>query len=184
MKKIAAILSIAIAIAVGAAYLYLRHGYVYEISQAEIQNRIDSQFPVENCVLVFCIELSEPFVLLRDQQTRIEFGSNALMEIAFSNEQYDGSVGFSGEVSYKPGKRALYLERSRLEHLDFSGVSDKDKQNQNLNRLAVLLVSEYLRANPIYSFHDTVFALIAPWLQLKEVYVRDGILRLRLALAT
>lgn len=181
VKKAAIVLLIVIVIACAAALMYLRHGHVYEISQAEIQSRIQGHFPVKRCVLVFCLELDQPFVQLENRQTRIDFGSNALMEVAFSNEQYDGSVGFSGELVYKPDQGAFYLDDSRLEYLEVSGVSDKHKDN--LDNLAALLVSEYLRANPIYSFRDTAFDLIAPWLEIKEVDIRDGILRLRIGLA-
>lgn len=180
MKKLAAVVLIVIAV-VAAAFLYLRRGYVYEISQADIQSRIEAQFPVEKCVLVFCIELNEPFVTLTDRSTRIEFGSNALMEIAFSKEQYDGNAGFSGELRYVRGESAFYLEQSRLEYLEVNGVSEQHKEN--LDQLAALLVSDYLRSNPVYSFKDTALELIAPWLELKDVNVRDGVLQLRLGIA-
>lgn len=180
MKKFAVFLLLVIAI-VAAGFIYLRHGYVYEISQADIQRRTESQFPVNRCVLVFCIELSDPFVRLKDGQTRIEFGSDALMEVAFSNDTYDGNAGFSGELSYVRDKSAFYLQGARLEYLEVSGVSEERKEQ--LNELAALLVSEYLRTNPIYSFRNTALDLIAPWLELKDVDIRDGMLRIRLGLA-
>jgi hypothetical protein len=180
MRKTLVVLVIVAAVA-AAGFFYLRRGYVYEISQADIQSRIESQFPMEKCVLVFCIELDKPFVKLTDNQTRIEFGSNALMEVAFSKEQYDGNAGFSGELSYVRGESAFYLQDSKLEYLEVNGVSEEHKKN--LDQLAALLVSEYLRANPIYSFRDTALELVAPWLELKEIQVREGVLRLRLGLA-
>lgn len=180
MKKAAVTILFVVAIAVAAVF-YLGRGYVYEISQSEIQSRMESRFPVEKCVLVFCIELKEPFVRLKDNQTRIEFGSNALMEVAFSSEQYDGQAGFSGELRYARDKSAFFLRNSRLEYLEVNGVSEDHKEN--LDQLAALLISDYLRANPVYSFRNTVFELIAPWLELKEIRVRDGVLRIRLGLA-
>lgn len=179
MKRLAVVLLLVVAVAV-AGLLYLRRGYVYEISEADIQHRIESQFPVERCVLVFCIELDDPFVKLTDNQTRIEFGSNALMEVAFSKDQYDGNAGFSGELSYIPDKSAFYLRDSRLEYLEVNGVSEDHKRD--LDQLAAMLVSEYLNTNPIYSFRNTAFELVAPWLELKEVDVRDGVLRIRFGL--
>lgn len=180
MKKLAVLLLLVAALAIP-GFFYLRHGYVYEISQSDIQERIESQFPVDRCVLVFCIELDKPFVLLKDNQTRIEFGSDAVMEVAFSSEKYDGNAGFSGRLSYIRDKSAFYLQDSRLEYLEVNGVSEEHKKN--LNELAALLVSEYLRSNPIYSFRDTALELVAPWLELKEIDIRDGMLRLRLGLA-
>lgn len=180
MRKLVVVLLVVIAIAAG-GFFYLRRGYVYEISQADIQSRIEAQFPVEKCVLVFCIELDEPFVKLTDSETRIEFGSNALMEVAFSRQQYDGNAGFSGELSYSRGESAFYLRDSRLEYLRVNGVSEDHKKN--LDQLATLLVADYLRANPIYSFRNTALELIAPWLELKDVDVRNGVLRIRLGLA-
>ena len=181
MKKLAVALLIVVAVA-ASGFFFLRHGYIYEVSQADIQRRIDSQFPVEKCVLVFCIELNEPFVRLTDSQTRIEFGSKALMEVAFRDEQYDGNAGFSGELSYVRNQSAFYLNNSRLEYLKVNGVSKRHKKN--LDELAALLVADYLRANPVYSFKNTALELVAPWLELKEITVRDGVLRLRLGLAT
>lgn len=179
MKKLAVVMLIIVLAAV-AGLFYLRHGYVYEISQADIQSRIDRQFPVKRCVLVFCIELDEPFVKLTNDQTRIEFGSNALMEVAFSKDRYDGNAGFSGELSYISNDSAFYLRDSRLEYLEVDGVSEDHKRD--LDQLAAMLVSEYLNANPIYSFKNTAFELVAPWLELKEVKVRDGVLRIRFGL--
>lgn len=172
-------LLIVAAVAVAGVF-YLRHGYVYEISQADIQSRIEPQFPVEKCVLVFCIELDNPFVKLKDGRARIEFGSDALMEVAFSKDQYDGNAGFSGELRYVSEESAFFLQDSKLEHLEVNGVSEEYKKD--LDQLAALLVSEYLRANPIYSFEGTALELFAPWLELKEVNVRDEILSIRLGL--
>jgi hypothetical protein len=180
VKKSVVVISV-LAVLVAVGFFYLRHGYVYEISQADIQGRIETHFPVERCVLVFCIELSEPFVRLSDTQTRIEFGSDALMEVAFSKNKYDGNAGFSGELRYLAKEGAFYLQDSRLEYLEMNGVSEEHRKN--LNELAAMLVSEYLRANPIYSLRNTVFGPVAPWLELKEVDIRGGVLRLRLGLA-
>lgn len=180
MKKFVVILLLVAALAVP-GFFYLRHGYVYEISQNDIQARMESRFPVDRCVLVFCIELDKPFVHLKDNQARIEFGSNALMEVAFSSEKYEGNAGFSGRLSYIRDESAFYLQDSRLEYLEVNGVSEKHKEN--LNELAALLVSEYLRSNPIYSFRDTALELVAPWLELKEIDIGDGMLRIRLGLA-
>jgi len=180
MKKLAVTLLIVAAVVV-AALFYLRHGYVYEVSEADIQARVQSQFPMEKCVLVFCLELDRPFVKLTEGSTRIEFGADALMEIAFSSDKYDGNAGFSGELSYVAGEGAFYLTDSRLEFLEVKGVSEKHKDN--LDQLAAMIVSEYLRANPIYSFRDSALELVAPWLELKEVDVRAGVLRVRLGLA-
>lgn len=179
VKKLAVVMLLVVAVAV-AGFFYLRDGYVYEISQADIQSRIERQFPVERCVLVFCIELDEPFVKLTDNQTRIEFGANALMEVAFSKDQYDGIAEFSGELRYVPDDSAFYLGESRLEYLEVDGVSEDHKRD--LDQLAAMLVSEYLNTNPIYSFKDTAFDLVAPWLELKEVKVQDGVLRVRFGL--
>lgn len=163
------------------AFMYLRHGYVYEISQAEIQSRVESQFPVEKCVLVFCIELRKPEVRLEPGQSRVHFGSNAFMEVAFSSKEYDGTVGFSGVLQYRPGPGAFFLADSRLEYFDVNGVSEKNKDK--LEKLATLLVADYLRASPIYSFTDTAFEPVASWLELKEVLMRENTLRLRIGLA-
>lgn len=179
MKKALVVLLIVAAAAVAGVF-YLRHGYVYEISQADIQSRIEPQFPVEKCVLVFCIELDKPFVKLRDDRARIEFGSEALMEVAFSKDQYDGNAGFSGELKYISEESAFFLQDSKLEYLEVNGVSEEHKKD--LDQLAALLVSEYLRANPIFSFKGTALELFAPWLELKEVNVRDEILSIRLGL--
>lgn len=179
MKRIFAALLIVAAVALAGVF-YLRHGYVYEISQADIQSRIEPQFPVEKCVLVFCIELDKPFVKLRDGRARIEFGSEALMEVAFSKDQYDGNAGFSGELRYISEDSAFFLQDSKLEFLEVNGVSEERKKD--LDQLAALLVSEYLRANPIYSFRGTALELFAPWLELKEVNVRDEILSVRVGL--
>ncbi|HSH44056.1 MAG TPA: DUF1439 domain-containing protein [Arenicellales bacterium] len=180
MRKLIIALLILAAVLVS-AFLYLRHGHVYEVSEADIQSRVETQFPVEKCVLVFCLELDRPFVKLTEGSTRIEFGADALMEIAFSSDKYDGNAGFSGELSYIAGEGAFYLTDSRLEFLEVKGVSDKHKDN--LDQLAVMIVSEYLRTNPIYSFRDSPLELVAPWLELKEVEVRAGVLRVRLGLA-
>ncbi|MDZ7840580.1 MAG: DUF1439 domain-containing protein [Gammaproteobacteria bacterium] len=179
MKRSLVAVLIVVAVAL-AGFFYLRHGYVYEISQGDIQSRIEPHFPVEKCVLVFCLELDNPFVKLSDGRTRIEFGSDALMEVAFSNEQYDGSAGFSGELRYISEESAFFLQDSKLEQLEVNGVSEEHKRD--LDQLAAMLVSEYLRANPIYSFRGTALELFAPWLELKEVNVRDEILSIRLGL--
>lgn len=181
MKKTAVAVLLLVLVTLAGAFLYLRHGHVYEIAEADIQQSLDSHFPVEKCVLVFCLELSEPFVRLNDGQARIEFGSRALMEVAFSDDEYDGSAEYSGELMYDAEQIAFFLNDSRLESLQVRGVAEKHKEN--LDKLASLLVSEYLRANPVYSFKDTAFELIAPWLELKEVMMRDGVLRIRMGLA-
>lgn len=181
MKKIAVVALIVVLLALGGAFLYLRHGHVYEIAEADIQQSIDSHFPVEKCVLVFCLELSQPFMRLNDGQARIEFGSRALMQVAFSDDEYDGSAEYSGELVYDAEQIAFFLNDARLESLQVSGIAEKHKEN--VDKLASLLAREYLRAHPVYSFKDTTFELIAPWLELKEVMMRDGVLRIRMGLS-
>jgi len=56
VKKVSIVLLVLLLAALGGAFLYLRHGHVYEISEADIQRGIDNEFPVEKCVLVFCLE--------------------------------------------------------------------------------------------------------------------------------
>lgn len=181
MKKVSIVLLVLLLAALGGAFLYLRHGHVYEISEADIQRGIDNEFPVEKCVLVFCLELSEPFVRLKDNQARIEFGASTLLEVAFSNNEYDGTAEYSGELAYDRDQIAFFLAQTRLESLEVSGVSDKHKEN--IDKLAAMLVSEYFRANPVYSFKGDSYELIAPWLELKEVVIRDGTLQIRMGLA-
>lgn len=173
---------IVVAVLATTAVMFLRRGYVYEIAEADIQSRMESQFPVDRCVLVFCIELTEPFVRLQDGQTRIQFGSNAQMEVAFSNEQYDGKAGYSGELTYVNEEGGFFVEDSKLEYLEVNGISEEHKKN--VDQLAALLVSEYLRTNPIYSFNGTMLELVASWLELKEVSVEDGVLRIRFGLVS
>lgn len=170
-----------VALVVVAALLGFRRGYVYEISQTNIQTRLESQFPVKKCLFVLCVELKDPFVRLSEHETRIEFGSNAHMGVAFSKDQYDGEAGFSGRLKYVRDEGAFYLDDSKLEYLKVKGMSDRDKKN--LDHLAAVMVKEYLRTNPIYRFKDSIMALIAPWLELKEVTVSNGVLRIRLGLA-
>lgn len=179
MKKLIAVLCVVALAAAG--FLFLRQGYVYEISENDIQSRIDGQFPVQKCVLVFCIELKKPFVRFTERDTRIEFGSAARMEIAFSEDKYDGEAGFSGRLKYVRDKGAFFLDDSRLEYLRVNGVSDENRKN--LDHLAAAMVKDYLNANPVYSFKHTVLELVAPWLELKDVKVHDGVLRIRLGLA-
>jgi hypothetical protein len=170
-----------VALVAVAGFLGLRRGYVYEISQANIQSRLKSQFPVKQCLFVLCIELKEPFVRLSEHETRIVFGSNAHMDVALANDQYDGEAGFSGRLKYVRDEGAFYLDDSKLEYLKVKGLSEKDKKN--LDHLAALMIKEYLRTNPVYRFRDSIMALIAPWLELKEVTVSHGALRIRLGLA-
>ncbi|MGA8260339.1 MAG: DUF1439 domain-containing protein [Arenicellales bacterium] len=175
------IVAACIVVVAAAIFLAMRRGYVYEVSQAQIQSQLDRQFPVDKCVLVFCLELKQPFVHLTERHTRIEFGSAARMKVAFSKDQYDGEAGFSGGLKYVGAKGAFYLDDSKLEYLKVSGVSEKSKQS--LDQIAAALIKQYLSANPIYKFKGSVARLIAPWLELKEVSVHDGILRVRLGLA-
>lgn len=174
------VLAIVLAV-VAAAYFYLRDGYVYQISETELQSRMEGQFPVNKCVLIFCIELDDPFVRLIDQRARIEFGSRAVMELAFSDRQYIGHAGFSGVLKYVPGTGEFYLRDPKLEYLEVTGVSEEHKRD--LHKLAGMLVSDYLSGNPVYSFKDTMFDWIAPWLELKSIKVRNDTLRLWFGLA-
>lgn len=181
MKKTVLVLVLAVLLAAGGGFMYLRHGHVYEISEADIQRNLNSHFPTEKCVLVFCLELSEPFVRLQDGAARIGFGSRARMDVAFSNDEYEGAAEYSGGLSYDREKLAFFVDDARLESLEVSGVAEEHKDN--VDKLASMLVRDYLRANPVYSLKDTTFELIAPWLELKEVILRDGMLRIRMGLA-
>lgn len=180
MSRLIGILLLVAALLAG-GFLMLRHGYVYEIPQADIQQSLTGEFPVERCVLVFCIELRRPFVRFGEDPSRIGFGSDASVEVGFSNKRHDGRVAFTGRLDYVPEEAAFYLRDARLEHLEMSGVADK--YQQPLEELTLTLVSEYLRAHPLYSLADTAWAPLAPWLELKETRVRDDALQLRLGLA-
>lgn len=181
LKKISLGLLLLALLAVVAVVFVLRDGYVIELSEAEIQQELQKKFPIKECVLVFCVEFEDPFVLLSKTANRLHFGASAKLDYLLKQKSYQGKAEFSGTIEYRPEEAIFYLSESRIEKFDVEGVSDKHAKQVNV--IATALISNYLNTNPIYRLEGTEIHQLASRLFLRKVDVANQTLRIHLSLA-
>jgi hypothetical protein len=181
MKRI--IIGLVLIVALGAgiwmAYRFASEGVVVEISQQEIQQQLDRQFPVARSYLLLTVELMNPQVTLKEGANRIHFGVDVAATVPVQ-PPFRGSGEISGEVRYEPAVGQFFLENSRIEELNIPGVPENYRPQ--VQQVIDGLTREYLDRQPIYQLKaDDVRHSVAQ-LFLQSVTVGDGKLRIHLGI--
>lgn len=147
---------------------------VIKLSQEKLQKTIDKKFPYKKSALVAKIELTDPKLTLKNDQLLIDvsFNGSAL------TKSIEGQLNASGEVTYRPDKKAFYLKGFHIRRVDLANITGQQK-DRVVNLLDKAL-NAYLTSFPVYRLKKTKYTQNLARMLLKDVKTEEGQLVVKL----
>lgn len=158
-----------------AAYFLRGETYVVQLTEQQIQEKLDARFPMEKRYLpVLALTLSEPKVELIEGSDRVSFGMKAVVNVRFAGQAKP--LGGTGTVTtglrYNPDDYSFYFDSPTVDELVVQGIPVE--YVDHVNTLASQLARDRISRTPVYTLQRTDLRQLAASLVLKEVTVRDG----------
>jgi hypothetical protein len=154
-----------------------REGIVVELTPGEIQERLDKAFPIsQTYLMVFDLTLSDPEVSLTEGSDRIGFGLSAKTNVRVDGEDVTGRAHMTTGIEYDPKRGALLLADPRVEALKLSMLPEK--YEDEVLAAANIAAKKFLREYEVYRLDEADFKQALAKMVLKDVVVRDGVLKM------
>ena len=157
-----------------------RRGLTITLGQAEIQQRLEAAFPVEQEQFAVRVVVDQPQVILREGSDRIGLDVRVRVRIPLLRE-YTGRVGTTGKLVYRREDKAFYLFESRVERLEIDGLPPE--QTELVKKPVEAVAARALEAHPIYRLQGRNAQETLVEYVLLDVQVRDGKVIAELGLA-
>jgi len=147
---------------------------VIDVSEAEIQERVEARFPVETREMLTTVVLSKPDVVLTQGSDRIGLKLDVLVRPPLVGP-FTGTLTASGQVAYRYEEKAFYLVNPRVDDLKVNGLSDEllAKTRGPIESVA----THYLAKHPVYEFRSRNLKEITAQHVLREVRVANGVMQ-------
>ncbi len=146
-------------------YLY-SFSYTIEISQKELQEKIDKKFPIEKKRLFFTTIISDPNVILKDELNKIKMAFD-LRLVVTKELQFKTSAVLFGTLLYKPEEKSIYFKDLILEELDLKEIPLEF--HSVIKNSVQEAITRYINVKPIYKIEDKNTTSS----KLLEVFVKD-----------
>jgi hypothetical protein len=125
--------------------------YTVNISQQELQSKVEALMPIEKTKLFVTVVLSNPIIDLAESSNEIGLFSRILIS-APGGLGGQGAIKLTGSLLYDADQGAFFLNNPQIQSIESKDVAAKhlDKVQQ----IAQLALEQYLSAKPIYRFKD------------------------------
>ncbi len=181
MNKIFIGLALVACLTTAALYGLRDKTYTLTFTQGEIQQRLESAFPMEKTFLGFLnIKIQNPRVILQDGSKRIGFQADEISNLNWNGKPLCATALMSGELRYDATLGQIFLDDFRIDAIKAEGL--KEEYASQLKSTATQLAQEYLKRRPVYTLTDTDLKIQAARLLLKNVTVEKGMVRVVLGL--
>ena len=184
MKKIILFLLLLIVIAAAgvAVYFYQGNPFRIVITQQQLQEQMEKQFPFSKTYLaLFEIKYENPVVKIDSATDRIAVGLDAVTAFKLGGEQYKGTALVSGGLKYDPATASFYLKDAKLETMEITGVPEK--YSEQVTKYGSEILAAYLEEKPLYTITDEDLQMRTAKLLLKDVRAETGSLVVELGLS-
>ena len=179
MKKYNVLIGIGIALAVSLLFIVIvPKQYVIELSQAQLQQRLEAQFPIQKQSIFLEAQLRNPKVFLTEDSERIGLTVEVGIKVIGIADEFTGMGRISSGISYKAEKGEFYLLNPRVEKLEIEFLPSQyvDKAIGIVN----LTAGEFLDNYPIYELKKSDLKQQALRLVMKDLSISDGVVRISL----
>jgi hypothetical protein len=159
---------------IGSAYYYFYgREYVYQFTEAQLQQALSERLPLTRSYFVFQITLDHPRVTLVDRSDRVLAGLDVTLNVRLGEQPLPvaGSVDASAGIRYDPKTGQLFLTQSKIEHLVLQGMP-----GQYSSPVAAALsqaLNTYYASHAIYTLDVLDAKQLAARLTLKSVVIRQ-----------
>ncbi len=152
--------------------------YTIEVSEQELQEKVEAMMPLKKKKLFFLVTLSEPQVELISESN--EIGLQAKLSISGPGLSEEGTANIRGTLEYRPEKGAFYLLDPKIVGLNFDNLSS------DMNDLAINLAQKTIvsaaKKRPVYRFKEDKLKDQMAKALLQSVSVEKGLLKITMKL--
>lgn len=160
-----------VAVSIGAWLLYGKT-FTIVLSQKQIQEALDSKFPISKTVpLLFTITCSNPKVDLEEGSDRLHLGADAEALLTVNGRKLKGSACISGSLEYARESGEFLFKDARVEALNIGGLPDL--YALKVQEAASAAAKHYLDRKPVYKLDPADLKQSLAKLLLKGVNVRN-----------
>jgi hypothetical protein len=150
-----------------------------KFTAAQLQEKVEKHFPLEQKNALVRVEFSDPLVILKKGDERL--GLRAGVEVVpIVGRAYRGVLEADARVEYRPHKGEFYLVDTRLRELEIEEVPEKYRQVAQ--EMANQLLKKHLAELFVYRLHPGDFKKSLARLVLRSVRVEEGELVLEIGL--
>lgn len=122
--------------------------YRLELSEQDLQEKLDELLPVSKTKYGSTLYLSDPRIRLHGNSREVGLFCRADVHAPL-NLKISGSAKFRGAVVYEQEEAAFYIRRLKIEQLVISGLPEG--LSKNLKRLAQIATATALERYPVYT---------------------------------
>lgn len=147
--------------------------YDIELSQQQLQEKIEKKFPYEKKKLLTKTTLSNPKVMLKDGSEKVYMNSDVTFN-APGDISLKAYVEFNGKVIYDNEKKEFYLQNLEIEQLNFDKIPAKfhNTIKSTLEAILPIILNQY----PIYTLKENTLKKTATALLLKNIKVENNLM--------
>jgi len=145
-----------------------------ELTEAELQTRLATRFPIQNCgLIIVCLDVSSPQLKLTEGSDRISLSTD--LSATLGQRRYPGTLAFSGKLRYVAQDGDFFLDDIAIERLELTGLPIQ--YTEILRNRGPSVLRAVLSTRPIYTLKgDTPQQRLAR-LAVADVRVVNGKLR-------
>lgn len=142
-----------------------------EFSQADLQNRVGPQFPIQRSVLGVAINFTDPLVFLSENENRI--GVELTISVTASNTLKGKGRGMTdGTLVYKPATGQFVLTEPRLRNLKVENIPQE--QQARVRETIDWVARNALPEIVVYQLTEEDFREKMAKQMLKSIAVKNG----------
>ena len=153
--------------------------YNLEITEQELQEKIQQKMPIQKTKYFVTVTLSEPKVVLMNGSDRIDIESN-IKALIPGDITAKGRGNIEGTIEYVQQSGEFYFTNPEVRSLNIENVAVK--YQASIRKVADIAAKSALKRFPIYRFKDDNLKQELAKAVLKAVHVENGKLILELGI--
>ncbi|TAG05015.1 MAG: DUF1439 domain-containing protein [Betaproteobacteria bacterium] len=156
-------------------YRHLNPELAIEVTQAELQAKLNGQFPLRKCapLQLACLDVRTPKITLKEGGDRIDVA--LAISVKAAGEEYPARASLSSKLRYAPAEGAVYLDDVELTEFDAGGkLGDFESM---IRSYGSGVISAALSDTPVYTLNDAGKEALAKKV-VRDVRVENGKVRI------
>ncbi|MDH3327574.1 MAG: DUF1439 domain-containing protein [Gammaproteobacteria bacterium] len=159
--------------------LALSFSYTLELSEKEVQTKIEAKMPFEKKKFFVSVVVSNPKIKLTNGDNKIGINADILVKLPGGIES-TGKIFIEGGINYKPKTGEFFFVDPEVKKIEFDKLPEK--YNPNVVKVVDVSVKKVLAKTPVYKFKDDDLKHKLAKSTLKSVNIKNGILALELGI--
>ena len=162
---------------VSAWFLFQRYApnLAIEFTAQEMQTRLATRFPIQNCTLVIvCLDVTAPQLKLTEGSDRIALAAD--LSATLGQRRYPGTLAFSGKIRYAAQDGEFFLDDIEIERFELVGIPVH--YSEMLRNRGPRLLRSLLSTRPIYTLKSDTLQQHLTRIAMRDVRVVNGKLRI------